>query len=109
MKAYAYKVAVGAILLVVAGIAGLASAAQPRQTTPPQQYTIIVITETYHGSSSVAVSGYPSLAECHRAIRAVAKATEFMSEEKETDFLYTDAYCIPSFGTPHDHQIKAPL
>lgn len=98
MRHYAIKVVAGFVGLFAMAVFALAHGEDPVHKTDPHGYTLIIITETYHGTSSVAVSGYPTLTACGHALNAVRVASEQMADEKETDFLYTDAYCIPSYG-----------
>lgn len=103
MKAYAIRIVLGCMVLVGMAMYGLAYAGGVTPPAKPTGYTLVIITETYHGTSSATVPGYPTRATCVKAQAAVRGAGERMQYEKETDYLYTDTYCIPTFGASHDH------
>ncbi len=87
----------------VLAVIGMCSKAHATEVTPPilpdkpPVYTLVIIHETYHGTSNLALRGYPTRKLCEREVAHVKQEGVRMSWEKDTDFLYTDAYCVRSY------------
>ena len=60
-------------------------------------WTLVIVHETYHGSSSLLIPNYPTEAICNRHANRAKREGEHMGLEKDSDYLYTDAYCLPAY------------
>jgi hypothetical protein len=75
-----------------------ATTPQPSSPAPDaQEWTLVIVHETYHGSSTYGIPHYPTRQACEKEVARVRWEAQQMQYEKETDFLYADAYCLRSY------------
>jgi hypothetical protein len=103
MRAYAVRIILTCIVLVGLALYGITHAAEVNHPLKPSGYTLLIVTETHHETSRVTRARGLTNEACTKAARAMdAVEQRAMPDEKASDYLYTDTYCVPEFGVTHD-------